>query len=620
MVRRGVAGIAVLAGLLAFAAPASAQDVKASCKAKALQGAECGIFGVPLDYDRPEGEQLGIGYVKVPARRTARGTVVVVPGGPGQAATPLASGVAGGPLAVLRDDYDLVFADPRGSGKSGALTCAEAPKGVFPSASGSKDAAACGAELGERRQFFTTYEDVLDLESVRRHFGVERLIPLGISYGGEVAGAYARRFPDRVQALVLDSTSPIEGEDALGSLPQLALPRVLKDVCFPPGCEDLLGDPLALLGRAVERMKGGLRGHAVLASGKRRATTVRLEDLHSLVLASDVDPFLRSALPSVIQAAGRGDAAPMIRLLLSGGSASAGEVNEVRLLATLCTGARLPWAPDSDPAGRPALLARALEDNAARYAPFPVSAVAPAVPAALCVGWPATPPPPFTPSPGHGPDVPVLVLAGRLDLRTPLEDQRRAALQYPSATVVAVPEVGHSVLSTDRSNCARVTLRAFLEGKSVGRCTRRSEPVPLALPAIRRLSEIPAGSAAGEAPAKVRRTMVAVDLTFRDVSRDLLQFAGESPTGNVKATSVDLGGLRGGHLTLSLKTLAVKLDRYEAVEGVRVSGTIGPNGRGVLAITGRGATGTVTVGRRVFTGTLDGVAVTYRPLTLPGTL
>ena len=72
------------------------------------------------------------------------------------------------------------------------------------------------------------------------------------------------------------------------------------------------------------------------------------------------------------------------------------------------------------------------------------------------------------PSSYLGPDVPVLVLCGRADLRTPLEDARRTAAQYPNASVLAVPGVGHSVLSTDLSGCA-VRGRGGVPGRARGR-------------------------------------------------------------------------------------------------------------------------------------------------------
>ena len=623
--RRTFVGLAALAvGVLGLASPAQARIAQATCQARALQGAECGTFPVPLDHADPAGRQLSIGYALFPAREQSKGTVVLIPGGPGETAVAIAGAVARGPLAVLRDDYDLMFADPRGTGRSSPLRCAAAPRGVFRRKPTTAAITRCAEELGEARRFFTTHDQVLDLEVLRQFLEVPRIIPVGVSYGGSVAGAYARRFPASVQALVLDSTSPIEGTDALGTLPQLALPRVLTDVCFPPGCEDLLGEPYALLEEAVKRMTGGgLRGRRVLPSGATRPARVTLADLYAAIRASDADPFVRSAVPSIIQAASRGDAAPLLRLLSVGGGSGSGspaEFNELRFLATQCTGARLPWAPDAPLEGRRAALERALVENADAFAPFPVSAVATTTAAAECLGWPATPPPPPVPSPDRGPDVPVLVLAGRLDLRTPLEDQRRAAAQYPNATVVAVPEVGHSVLVNDEANCARVTLRAFLEGKPVGRCTRRGKPLPLALPAVWRLRDIPLTSARGDAPARVQRTVVAVDLTLRDLQRSVVQLIGGAVDSDAAGGELRVPGLRGGSFRADGRRL--RLVNYEAIEGVRVSGTVTFGGEGTLTITGRGATGTLftPAGVNVLRGTLDGVQVRYRGFRVPGTL
>jgi pimeloyl-ACP methyl ester carboxylesterase len=440
LTRRMLGGLVLSGALLALPPTATAQVAVGQCEDRELRGAECGRLAVPLDHTNPapppEGRTIPLSYVRYPARQQRRGTVVFLAGGPGQASTPLAASVARGPLRGLRNRYDIVFVDQRGTGDSGPLRCSTAPRGVFrvdrdaTQEQSSAAIARCANELAGARRFYSTYETVLDLEDLRQALDVAKIIPLGVSYGGQVAGEYARRYPDRVAAMVLDSTSPIEGLDALGRLPQLALPRVLREVCFPPGCARVLGDPQALLTRAVARLRRGpLRGRVVLPSGRTRAGSVTLLDVYSLLMASDVDPALRTALPAALEAAARGDAAPLLRLLVrsSGSGSEENAINEVRFLATACTEGRLPWAPESPQSERPALLEQALRDNAGAYAPFPVEAVAAQVTASLCLGWAPTERPPFPPSPSQGPDVPVLVLGGREDLRTPLEDQRRAA-------------------------------------------------------------------------------------------------------------------------------------------------------------------------------------------------
>ena len=47
---------------------------------------------------------------------------------------------------------------------------------------------------------------VSDVEQLRQHLGLERMLLLGHSHGGVVAMAYAATFPDRVRRLVLAST------------------------------------------------------------------------------------------------------------------------------------------------------------------------------------------------------------------------------------------------------------------------------------------------------------------------------------------------------------------------------------------------------------------------------
>jgi pimeloyl-ACP methyl ester carboxylesterase len=597
-----------------------AQAKVGPCAERSLRGAECGSFPVPLDHSAPQGARLALKYVRIPAAAARRGVVVFLAGGPGQAATPLAASVADGPLRALRRRYDLVFLDQRGTGGSGPLRCSTAPKGVFrvdddadPAAIAAA-AAKCANELGARRAFYTTYETALDVENLREHLGVAQIVPLGVSYGGQVAGEYARRYAAHTQAVVLDSTGPIEGGDLLSALPQLALPRVLRETCFPPGCERLFADPSELLAGAVERMgSGGLRGTAVTPAGRPRAARIDVGDLYALVRASDMDPALRTAVPAALEAASRGDAAPLLRLAATAQSAPGedgpGAINEVRLLATDCVEGRLPWKPDSDPATRPALLARAMRADAARYAPFPVAAVTPQLEAALCVGWPATPAPPRPAS--TGPDVPVLILGGRDDLRTPLEDQRRAGSQYPRATVVAVPNTGHSVLSSDLTGCARDAVSAFLLGRRRMPCPNK-QMLPLALPVFSSLDDLPAAS--GRAPRRISQTAVAVDLTLRDVLRQVSALAFGTAGGNsdVEDRAVRIGGLRGGRLELRRRTLSLRV--YEVVPGVRITGRLDTDLNGALTVTGTAATGTLTVGDQGLRGTLDGRPVTYKPL------
>jgi hypothetical protein len=210
----------------------------------------------------------------------------------------------------------------------------------------------------------------------------------------------------------------------------------------------------------------------------------------------------------------------------------------------------------------------------------------------LCESWPPTPKPEAVAY--AGPDVPVLVLSGRADLRTPLEDARRTAAQYPNAKVLAVPGVGHSVLSADLSRCALRGTVAFLTGRPVAACSRTSPParfqelsLPYAPASISALRPTGASGLAG-------RTLSAVSLTLAGIGYD-----------SAFATTPRRPGLRAGYVASSRTRLT--LHGVEWIRGVRVSGTLSVRGAGTLTVSGpSAAAGTLTFTRSSVRGTLGG--------------
>src|SRR5712692_5366803 len=106
--------------------------------------------------------------------REGSGPVLVChPGGPGF------SSRCFGDLAGLGERFTLVLLNPRGSEGSDRPTDTRA---------------------------YRTEDYVSDLEELRAHLGLERMLLLGHSHGGVVAMAYASANPDRIERLVLAST------------------------------------------------------------------------------------------------------------------------------------------------------------------------------------------------------------------------------------------------------------------------------------------------------------------------------------------------------------------------------------------------------------------------------
>jgi pimeloyl-ACP methyl ester carboxylesterase len=580
---------AALVAVLASLAAASAAS--AACP----EGAQCGTVTVPLDHSGRTAGTLSIAYAKVPATGTRTGTLVLLSGGPGQAALPLTTGFAE-LVEPLRSSYDIVTVDQRGTGDSGAVECEL------------DEVADCATKLGARRAFYSTPETARDLEDVRVALGVDKLTLLGVSYGGKVASEYVRRYPERTAAVVLDSPAPVDGLDGIGELRPFGAPRVMNEVCFPGLCSSTVTDADEALAAAAERLQeGALSGLAVSPSGRVSRARVTEADLYSLLIASDLSPALRAGLPAAIASLAAGDATPLVHLaIVLGGSGDGGgdddEINAARLLATTCIEARLPWAPESPVAPRADALMAFAAERASAFAPFTAETVLESSPAELCATWPPTPRPEAVPY--AGPNVPVLVISGREDLRTPLESARRTAAQYPNAKVLAVPAVGHSVLSSDPSGCARAGLIAFLRGAAVEQCSQRNSRIPLDLAAapyspatISRLR--PTGL-----PGLRGRTLSAITVTLTGIGFDA------STQGTSKRFR--LPGLRAGSVRANGSTLTLR--GVEWISGVRVSGTIdGRRRTTTVTVSGPAAApGTVTITRSSASGTLGGESFRLR--------
>ncbi|CAM5662446.1 hypothetical protein GCM10010329_23970 [Streptomyces spiroverticillatus] len=71
-----------------------------------------------------------------------------------------------------------------------------------------------GCGRSERSGPYTVDRQVADLDAVRRHFGLERMVLVGHSWGARLALHYALRHPERVAALVYVSGTGIDADSS----------------------------------------------------------------------------------------------------------------------------------------------------------------------------------------------------------------------------------------------------------------------------------------------------------------------------------------------------------------------------------------------------------------------
>jgi pimeloyl-ACP methyl ester carboxylesterase len=177
----------------------------------------CSSVRRPLDPARPEGVQIEVHFLVVPAmaRNKQPDPVLLLAGGPGQSAMALAPAVMG-QFARLNNRRDVVFIDQRGTGKSAPLQCPDEKDLPLAQALDPQQQqlriAQCREALGKLPhgdlRFYTTTLAMQDFDAVRQALGAPRWNLVGASYGTRAALEYLRQFPDKVRRTVLDGVAP----------------------------------------------------------------------------------------------------------------------------------------------------------------------------------------------------------------------------------------------------------------------------------------------------------------------------------------------------------------------------------------------------------------------------
>jgi pimeloyl-ACP methyl ester carboxylesterase len=574
----------------AGAGSASAAIPWAGCQ---TAGFQCAHVDVPLDRTGAVPGTVSLAVSRVPAASNP-GNVAVVPlaGGPGQAALPLSQTFA----EVLQPaiaNRDLLVFDQRGTGSSGALSCSA----LGGRGSVVKLAEGCAGELGAARGSYRTADSVQDIEALRVAGGYAKLVLFGVSYGTKVAEDYAAAYPQNVEALVLDSVVLPEGPDPFQRSTLTSAPRVLKDLCAGTACKGATDNVTRDLGNLTKKLRtAALRGKVVLSSGSRTRLSMGQSDLLAILLAGDLNPTLRAELPGSMRAALRGDASPLLRLAvrsegLTTGLAlkhqtdTGGGDSDALFLATTCEEAPFAWTRAAGAEQRYQEISNAAKAiPKAQLGPFSPAAAVQGGPIPLCIGWPDASPAPVAAAPL--PPVRTLVLDGQMDLRTPFEDAAQIATRIPGAFVVQVPFTGHSTVSSDAtkdSSCTKGALATFFSGGAPGACAAGDNPyAPTRRP--------PTSLKAIKASSVTRRTVIAAGATVTDAARQII--------GDALALSAlprHVGGLRAGNATVN-KDGSFKLNRYQYVPGVVVSGKVDAKRNAKITIHGGGAlSGTLTL-------------------------
>jgi pimeloyl-ACP methyl ester carboxylesterase len=215
------------------------------------EAVDVGTLEVPVDYADPTGPQFDLFLARYKAldQENKIGTLLVNPGGPGFGGAEMALGAASRFDRALRERFDIIGWDPRGTGESDPpLDCIDDYDTYFTAVDNTpadadahqalvdlaeQFAAECAARSGEILDHIGTNSSARDIDAIRRSLGEEQISYFGFSYGSELGAVWSTMFPETVRAMVLDGAVDPSATAEERTLQQVA------------GFEAALGDFLA---------------------------------------------------------------------------------------------------------------------------------------------------------------------------------------------------------------------------------------------------------------------------------------------------------------------------------------------------------------------------------------
>src|SRR4051794_11426656 len=502
-----IVGLAVLAALLTGTAPATASTRTASAGPLVCVGQHCrGYISVPLDRTGFTPGHVELYVSEWLPDGPSKGVVLELAGGPGQS-----SSYAFDEPVDLWEGWTQVAYDNRGTGQSSRIAC-----GPFIGSGSREDMTRCNDLLGPERAFYSTRDNAADMEAVRTLVGADKLAIWGTSYGTKQALAYAHAYPSHVDRLLLDSTLLPAGPDVYDLQYGRSVPTGLRALCGATVCKRAtpdIGADVAAVANALAAKP--IDGTVTFAPGEPAHVHLDGYDVVTLAISTDLSAQLVNLLPSALRAAKEGRYGQLERLwwLYDDGADdtrdSTDSFSEPVFAATMCDDGDFPWPAHAQAGARQPFVSAALSalptDAFGAFGPWMQAESY----SSTCLGWESTG---LSPPAATGfPDVPVLVVSGDRDIRTPTENAVAVAHLFPHGRLLVSHGSGHSVLSF--SECAGDAVDSWLAGGTPPtECVDAQEHFVLPL--------VPGSVAAAPALApggKIGRTLAAVVATIDEL-------------------------------------------------------------------------------------------------------
>lgn len=427
--------------------------------------ARCGTITVPESYQGGgEPTPIRLRVVVLPAidSPAAPDPIVILQGGPGQAASTLADFYGGESWTLARRTRAIVLVDQRGTGGSNPLDCFIG--GPDAMSLGYVDALmprvalrACGSELRLKSDLarYGTLEAMLDLEVVRASLGAEQINLYGTSYGTRLALAYMGTYPERVRSAVLKGVVPPEN-----ALPatfardvQRSLELLARDCAADTTCARGMPNLVAAADSVVRRLRALPQRVLVPLDTSTRRMPVMLS---AGIVGATIRSLLQSPtsavrIPGLLRTMLDGDPMPMARMVYDIQQAGATGIFEGMRMSVVCgeDAPRLDSAKAARDARGTVLGNYWLDQVIGGCREWPVNAV----------------PTGFFEPDSLGRRIPTVLVSGEEDPATPPAGAEALSRRMPNSRHVVVSHASHSFALM--RGCVDVIIAEFYRSASV---------------------------------------------------------------------------------------------------------------------------------------------------------
>lgn len=402
--------------------------------------AELGTLLVPESRRRPDGRLLELSFVRLKSLSPKPGPpIVYLAGGPGGSGIDAAKGPRHPLFAALRQVADVIALDQRGVGMSAHILMLCRESWLHPvDHPGDRDemialarqhSRAC-ADFLARNQIdaasYNTEESADDLDDLRRALGAPRISLLGVSYGTSLALTAVRRHPGTIDRAVLAGVEGPGRELRRPNEIQALLAEIDRLVREDPAARAQVPDFLGLVRSVLDRLGRQPETVEVLdrLSGRKVSVAAGRFDLQMMTAQALASSEGIRSLPAEYLKMSQGDFSSLAEFVYRRRKGWLGQ--SMPYLVRCSMGA--------PPERMAEILAEEKETLLGRAADFPYPEI--------CAGWGLPAPSPESWAPVRS-EIPVLLLSGTLDGRTPPANATEVARNLPNAVQILIEGAGH---------------------------------------------------------------------------------------------------------------------------------------------------------------------------------